>query len=148
MTRVSIAVLLVAFVAACASSIPVRGDTTEVQTLIGHWEGSFKATDSDRHGTVVFDLAAGRHTGEGKVTLFTDTSESAKQSLRIKFVEVADGTVSGKIARYTDPSCNCAVDTQFSGLVSGDSISGEYKMSAVESATELRGNWTAERVAN
>ena len=146
MTRMAAFMLVAALVTACGSSIPVKGNTTEVMSIAGHWVGEFKENDSERHGKVVFDLETGRHTGEGKVTAFNDLAETQSQTLEIKFLKVAGDAVTGTIAPYIEPRCNCKVKTEFSGALTEDAIIGSYVMASEDGAVERRGEWSATRV--
>jgi hypothetical protein len=48
------------------------------------------------------------------------------QSLRIDFVRVAPGAVSGTLEPYTAPDCNCIVSTTFTGMIQRDTIRGTF----------------------
>jgi len=44
----------------------------------------------------------------------------------MNFVRVTDGQVSGVLAPYTDPTCNCSLHTTFIGRLTGDTLAGTY----------------------
>jgi hypothetical protein len=145
MLRTSVTLTLCSLLFACASTIPVKGTRSEVMSIAGEWNGSFQEAGSERHGDVNFALDAGRHSGEGKVVAYADASKKQSQVLKIKFVKIAGEAITGTIAPYADPRCNCTVKTSFDGVVNGDSIIGSYVMSSDDADVERRGEWSAER---
>ena len=48
--------------------------------------------------------------------------------LTIRLVRVQGDTVTGRMEPYTDPDCQCTVETTFRGVLRGDTISGTFKM--------------------
>ena len=145
MLRTLLTLALGSLLLACASTIPVKGTSSEVMTIAGEWSGSFQEVGSERHGDVNFALDSGRHSGEGKVVAYADASNQQSQVLRIKFVKIAGEAITGTIAPYNDPRCNCTVKTSFDGVINGDSIIGSYVVSSDEAEVERRGEWSAER---
>jgi hypothetical protein len=134
------------FLLACGGSgsqIPVKGADSEIISIAGQWEGQYNATDAGRSGPITFSLEVGRHTADGTLSL------GGQQPLKVSFVEVQgeSGAVHGTVDRYTDPSCNCAVEAKFVGQVAGDRIEGTFTTTAVESGTVQRGTWEVTRVA-
>lgn len=126
--------------AACggAQQVEVKGGDSDLAKLAGHWEGSYTGTDSGRSGPVTFDLELGRHTADGTVLMGGETP------LKIQFVEVEGGTLSGKIDPYTDPACDCEVTTEFVGSLNGDSITGSFTTS-IAGMEPQRGEWSVIR---
>src|SRR5687767_2694703 len=103
MTKMSFAFLLLAACgASSASSVPVKGKEADIALLAGKWSGDYEGVDSGRRGSVTFDLSLGYHTAEGQVIM-----QPGGVPLQIKFVTIGEGKISGKIAPYTDPACNC-----------------------------------------
>ncbi len=145
MIRIATVLFAASFLTACAATIPVKGNTTEVMSFAGHWEGRFQERDSNRHGKVTFELETGRHTGEGKVIAFTGDDESQSQTLTIKVVRLAGDAVSGTIGPYVDPRCNCKVKSEFKGQLRDDSIVGSYVMSSDDGSVTRDGEWSVER---
>src|SRR5262245_48450666 len=110
MRTISILVL----VSACAtsnSSVPVEGSDTDVSLLAGHWEGSYEGTSSGRKGAVSLDLTVGNRVAEGKVLMNSANDPNAKE-LGITFMKVGGRNLVGNIVPYTDPQCNCTVETE------------------------------------
>jgi hypothetical protein len=131
--------------ASSASSVPVKGKDTDVAQLAGKWSGEYEGVDSGRRGSVSFDLALGFHTAEGQVVM--QTGEGAQGvPLQIQFVTIGDGQVSGKIAPYTDPGCKCTVETVFTGVLAGASMSGTF-VTRGEGLPAQTGRWSAQRTA-
>lgn len=50
----------------------------------------------------------------------------SSQVLRIAFVRVAGGNVTGTLDPYTDPECQCTVQTTFTGTLRGNTIEGTF----------------------
>lgn len=128
--------------AACGgaiSSVEMKGADTEVAQLAGDWEGSYTGIESGRSGPVSFSLQLGRHTADGTVLLGGATP------LKIEFVAVEDGTISGKMDPYQDPSCTCEVQTEFVGTVFGDAITGSYTTTVVGADKQMHGEWSVAR---
>ncbi len=143
--------VVVAFVAACGgatqTTVPVQGTDEDLGLLAGRWEGSYQGTESGRQGRVTFDLTLGHHAADGQVIMFTGTEPSAeaRQPLQIRFVQVRKGEVNGKIRPYTDPSCNCEVETEFVGQLAGDTLDGTFTTKATAEGTVQHGRWEAVR---
>jgi hypothetical protein len=127
--------------AACGGAqhpVEVKGGDSDLVKLAGDWTGSYTGIESGRSGPVSFSLELGRHTANGLVMLDSATP------LSIEFVAVQAGEISGQIAPYTDPTCNCEVHTDFVGSLDGDSISGTFT-TTVAGAGEQHGEWSVAR---
>ena len=132
--------------AASSSSVPVKGPDADVALLAGKWLGEYEGTDSGRRGSITFDLTLGYHTAEGQVLMHAGGAEDpAAVPLQIKFVAVAGGGVSGKIAPYTDPGCKCTVETEFTGRVEGQSLTGTFVTRGEALPAPQNGRWSAQR---
>lgn len=138
-------VMLLAACGASSSSVPVKGKDSDVALLAGKWEGQYEGVDSGRHGTIRFDLSLGFHTAEGQV--FMQAGEGEPVPLQIKFVNIGEGKISGKITPYTDPSCKCMVETEFTGLLEGANMSGGFTTRGT-GIPEQTGRWSAQRTAD
>jgi hypothetical protein len=145
-SKTPLAFLLVAACgASSASSVPVKGKEADIALLAGKWAGEYEGVQSGRRGSVSFDLALGFHTAEGQVTMQTG-AESAAVPLQIKFVNIGEGKISGKIAPYTDPGCNCTVETEFTGTVEGATMNGTF-VTRGAGQSDQTGRWSAQRTA-
>jgi len=146
MLRASILSLsLVLSVGACAGTqkeIPVQGTDNELVKLAGTWEGDYQGTDSGRNGPIKFDLRIGVHSAEGEVRMGGTTP------LKIDFVNVKDGQVRGTIAPYTDPACNCQVETTFLGNRSGEEIAGSFETKLGATGKTQSGTWQVKRTSH
>jgi hypothetical protein len=130
--------------AACGGSqkdVEVKGKDTETAKLAGEWEGTYEGRESGRSGTAKFNLQLGRHTAEGEVYMGGETP------LKIQFIEVEGGQIQGTIAPYTDPNCDCQVETTFLGIVNGDEIKGEFSTKVGATGQIQTGTWQVTRKA-
>lgn len=152
MIRTTVLASILTLAAACGasqSSVEVRGGTEEIAMLAGQWHGSYEGLQSGRRGTITFDLEVGRHTAEGEVLMNALGAESAATPLKIKFVSVSRGAISGRIEPYMDPQCNCEVRTTFEGKVRGDAITGTFvSVPDHPDFGEQSGWWSVERNLN
>ena len=143
--RLHLIIALVLSLSACggsSSQVPVKGTDSQVVSLAGEWEGEYKGEESGRSGPIKFSLTVGRHTAEGTVVMGGQTP------LQIKFVELeGGGSVSGKIEPYTDPSCNCMVETEFSGQRVNERIDGTFTTKVIQTGATQHGTWGVARVA-
>jgi hypothetical protein len=127
--------------AACGSAqhpVEMKGKDADLVELAGDWKGSYTGLESGRSGPVSFSLELGRHVAEGDVLL-------GATPLAIKFIAVENGELSGAIDPYTDPTCQCQVQTEFVGLLAGDSISGTFTTSVIGADVEQHGEWSVSR---
>lgn len=121
--------------------VEVKGKETETAKLAGEWEGTYEGKESGRTGTVKFSLQLGMHTAEGEVFMGGETP------LKIQFIDVEGGQIQGTIAPYTDPNCNCQVETSFIGIVDGDQIKGEFSTKVGATGQIQTGSWQVTRKA-
>ena len=143
--RLHLIIAVVLSLSACggsSSQVPVKGTDSQVVSLAGTWEGEYKGDESGRSGPISFTLTVGRHTAEGTVVMNNQTP------LQIKFVELeGGGGVNGKIEPYTDPSCNCMVETEFSGQRVSERIDGTFTTKVVQTGATQHGTWGVARTA-
>jgi hypothetical protein len=131
--------------AASNSSVAVEGNDVDVSLLSGKWAGTYEGTHSGRKGTVSLDLAGGNRVAEGKVVMNTAGDPTGAHELSIKFVQVGGRKLTGTLTPYTDPQCNCMVETEFVGVMTGDNFSGTFSSAPVGAAKQPAGTWTAQR---
>jgi hypothetical protein len=67
------------------------------------------------------------------------------QVLRIDFVSAAGGVLTGTMAPYRDPDCDCEVQTTFVGRLSGNTIEGTFTTTPSGNAPITTGRWKMER---
>jgi hypothetical protein len=118
----------------------MKGKDADLASLAGDWEGSYTGIETGRSGPVSFSLQLGRHTADGTVLLGGATP------LKVAFVAVEGGQVSGKMDTYTDPTCSCDVETEFVGTQVGDAITGSFTTTVVGAADkQMHGEWSVTR---
>ena len=166
MTRtVGVSLVLLLALAACSSTpapVPVAGKTGDLQQLAGEWEGEYSSEATGRSGTIVFQLAPGEDHAHGDVLMIprggaepfrrTDSSwpEAAhvpSQLLVIRFVSASGGAVTGTLEPYRDPSCDCTVETTFTGKIEGDAIEGTFSSVSERGVGRTGGRWRVTRKA-
>lgn len=133
----------------------------DVISLAGTWEGTYQGKESERTGSILFTIEAGKDTAHGDVLMeappryqfvAADVASGehmrhsrAPEVLRITWVGLHRGYVEGALEAYIAPDCQCTVKTVFSGYVNddGDVIKGEF----VTTGTSLRqtGTWTVRK---
>lgn len=121
--------------------VEVKGTDTELVKLVGTWEGTYHGEDSGRSGPVSFALQLGHHAAEGEVRMGGTTP------LKIEFVQIKAGQVRGTIAPYTDPSCQCQVETAFLGARDGEAIAGTFETKLGATGQVQTGSWKVTRTA-
>ena len=156
----SLSVLLL--VACAGSQAPVRlqGEPMAISSLTGLWEGEYRGQLPSSRGSITFSMAGDHETAYGDVMMFgprgqlmvaADPLEQHRahihsaQSLRIDFVRVGFGGVTGTLEPYMSPECNCVVTTTFQGNIVADTISGTYTSHDARFTTE--GTWRVVRRA-
>jgi hypothetical protein len=156
-------VLALLAVMACAPSlpetVPLVGTVSDVSSLVGEWTGEYDGGASGRSGSIVFVLRSATDTAHGDVLMIPRaygeqaTADArhgqlqlrSNQVLRIAFVRVASGEVTGTLDPYTDPNCNCPVQTTFTGRLSGNTIEGTFVTRGSQLPREQTGRWRVTR---
>jgi hypothetical protein len=136
--------LSLAALAACQyhpTPISLQGEAASIATLRGDWSGEYWGNASERRGSLNFTIAATADSAYGDVIMLTPLGQQIRpvdagdqhrlhsasaQALRIDFVRVGGGMVSGTLEPYVAPDCNCQVSTTFTGNVLGDTIRGTF----------------------
>jgi hypothetical protein len=134
-----------ATLAACGGGqreVEVKGTDNELVKLVGTWEGNYHGAESGRSGPVSFALQLGHHSAEGEVRMGGTTP------LKIEFVQIQAGQVRGTIAPYTDPGCQCQVETTFLGTRAGEAISGMFETKVGATGQIQTGSWQVARTAH
>ena len=146
-----------ALAAACKSSnpapeVPVQGG--DLSALTGRWVGEYSSTETGRTGSIVFELKSGDKVARGDVLMkpkvdaqnANDKLRTMPQMLNINFVSATGGVLRGTMDPYTDPSCDCSVQTTFVGRLSGDTIEGTFTTTPQGSAGSITtGRWKMTR---
>lgn len=158
-----IAIGIVVGVSACApvlSAVRLRGESSDLATLAGKWNGEYRSPDLGRSGSIVFRFADPRDVAYGDVAMVVPTSGTLtlagdqasvrprfhSEILKIKFVDVVNGEIFGVLEPYTDPSCECTVRTTFTGRFDGGStIRGTFTTTSPISSTAKKGTWAVDK---
>lgn len=163
-TRRHIGLGVLLLVAACTytpTPVVLHASAGDVISLAGTWEGTYQGRESERTGTILFTIEAGKDTAHGDVlmeaspraqVIAADVSTGehrfhsrAPEVLRITWVGLHRGYVEGALEPYIAPDCQCIVKTVFSGQVSdeGDLIKGDFETTG--SGIRQTGTWTVYR---
>ena len=141
MPRLALAVLLISACGGSQKAVEVKGGDAELAKVAGDWSGEYHGVESGRTGTIGFSLQLGRHTAEGEIHMGGPDAPP----LKIEFVAIDGGQVSGTIAPYTDPNCSCEVVTTFIGTATGDRIAGTFETKVSTSGDTQTGDWQVTR---
>jgi hypothetical protein len=141
--------------------VPVSGSEADLAQLAGEWVGEYSSVETGRSGSIVFHLIAGTDSAHGDVLMSAGAMQAqprmpetgqvpgaqvpAPQTLAISFVRIAGGRVSGRLAPYTDPDCQCPMRTVFEGRLNGTVLEGTYTSRRDDTAAEFRGRWRVTR---
>ena len=169
MWRHAVAVTAAGIVSACgapATPVPVGGTTADLSSLAGEWSGEYSSIESGRSGSIVFRLKAGTDSATGDVMMSAMTAGPRGEDpgppdvaahadpmrpatepahvIPIRFVRIEGGLVSGRLAPYIEPTCNCRLSTVFEGRLSGDKLEGTYTTMLPDGQLQ-RGRWEVTR---
>lgn len=149
---------------ACGASrapVPLVGQSADVSALTGEWSGDYSSAESGRSGSISFTLRAAGDSAFGDVVMVPAAlgrpltpwreqnaagSNQAPSStvLKIRFVRVEHGHVSGTLDPYADPQTGARLLTRFSGELNGNTITGTYT-TQLPSGGEQTGQWSVQR---
>ena len=157
-----LAMLVLVGSAACQyrpTPISLQGEPASIAGLRGEWAGEYWSEGSERRGALNFSISSSADSAYGDVIMFTplgqqvrpvDTGEihrmhsGSTQALRIDFVRVGGGMISGTLEPYVAPDCNCQVSTTFTGNVAGDTLRGTFVTNGVQGGNR-DGRWMMAR---
>jgi len=161
--RVTIPAALAVLAMGCSTRldpVPVAGVHTEVEQLIGDWDGTYSSSESRRTGSIFFQITAHGDSAFGDVLMpvaagtvgprpvdmLTGHEQHVRSTelLSIRFVRVAGGAVQGELEPYIAPDCDCVARTTFYGKVEGNEISGSYITTSDRGAQ--RGEWRVRKL--
>ena len=169
MCRVFVSSVIAASLAAVAGCslamrpVPVTASHIQWEALAGEWRGTYQMDAYDRHGTIAFKLVAIEEQASGEVLMIPErtgwpytqnrpapgqpSGRAAPRTelLTIRFVEAADGTLSGTMDPYWDPDRRCTAHASFTGIADGNTISGTVTSVCENDVGVLRGRWRARR---
>ena len=143
--------------ATTSDTFPVQGTEGELEFLVGTWTGEYTGDDSERSGTLTFELQAGADTAHGHVLMdpardLGYTREPAEDrpfvraraapvAIGIRFVRLRGGLLEGTLAPYEDPACECPLATTFTGRLEGDVIRGTFETVHSRDGRRETGRW-------
>jgi hypothetical protein len=144
--------------------VPVLADSESIAALVGNWVGEYSSSETGRSGSITFDLASAKDTAYGDVVMVPRVQaaqfpiqgrpetagprpQAASEPLRIRFVRLEGGRISGTLAPYIDPDCGCRVVTTFDGrFINPNTIEGKYTTRGSELYHETAsGRWKVTR---
>ena len=160
---------LAVIISACSwrqTPVPLTGDASTIQQLVGSWTGEYTSASTGRSGSVTFDLASERDTAFGDIVMLSKTNgvqavgpdrgaiisalpHVIPEPLKIRFVRAASGQLFGTLDPYKDPDCGCRLITTFQGtFISPDRIEGTFYSRGTEPGhTPAEGRWRVTRQA-
>jgi hypothetical protein len=145
----------------------VISESGSTALLVGSWAGDYSSSQTGRSGSISFELESEKDTAycdvmmvpkvgnfrmatENRPDIPVVTQQSIGEPLKIRFIRLGDGRITGTLEPYTDPECNCKVSTTFEGILKGpDKIVGSYVTTGSD-GYQSKGKWnvTRQRVAN
>jgi len=126
-----------------SAAVTVQGNDVDVTLLAGRWEGTYEGVESGRKGKIEFELSAGSRVAEGTVVMNAFEGPMNAKPLPIKLMEAQGNQVTGKLEPYTDPQCNCSVETEFVGTRKGRHIDGTFTTKVMDKTQH--GKWAVDR---
>ncbi len=143
--------------------VSVKGEEADLALLTGEWKGEYYSKSLGRGGSIEFKLIAGENSASGEVIMIprgsqipfqpisrTGEPRAAARSLevlKISFVQISKGRVSGKLDPYWDPDNKVTLLTFFDGVLKGDTIEGTFRSRREESGFFYHGQWKVTRVS-
>jgi hypothetical protein len=141
--------------------VSVKGEEADLALLTGEWKGEYYSKGLGRGGSIEFKLIAGESSASGEVIMIprgsqmpfqpisqTGEPKAATRSLevlKINFVQISQGRVSGKLDPYWDPDNKVILLTFFDGVLKGDTIEGTFRSRREESGYFYHGQWKVTR---
>jgi hypothetical protein len=164
MKRLAIVMTVGALAAACGSPgtpVPVVGTPLDLQRLAGEWVGEYSSVQTGRSGSIIFHLIAGTDSATGDVVMDPvvwgwrarppepnqpgAVPGRLPQAISIRIVRVTGNQVTGRLAPYTDPTCDCPLYTRFEGRLTADTLDGTYTSRHQAGGTTQSGRWRVVR---
>ena len=144
------------------SPVPIVADRSDVNALVGEWNGEYSSPESGRSGSIVFRLRSATDTAYGDVVMtprtvianttrepgiFAGQFQSPGRVLTIRFVRMEGRHLIGRMDPYVDPVCGCRLTTVFTGDFTPDgTIEGTYQTTGAELHHPLTsGKWKVSR---
>ncbi|UCE22280.1 MAG: hypothetical protein JSV46_08760 [Candidatus Aminicenantes bacterium] len=143
--------------------VSLKGEEADLALLTGEWKGEYYSKALGRGGSIEFKLIAGENSASGEVIMIPRGSQMPFQPisqtgeprpaarslevLKINFVQISRGRVSGKLDPYWDPDNKVTLLTFFDGVLRGDIIEGTFRSRREESGFFYHGQWKVTRIS-
>lgn len=141
-----------------APEIQLEAPPSDLERLVGEWEGRYTGGRQGRSGSIVFTLVSGEDHAHGDVLMIPEgsqrgysrypgpeTDEPLSQFLTIRFVRAAGGEVSGSLDPYWDPDARCPTYTAFRGMVTASVMKGTFESRCENGVISTTGGWKVAR---
>ena len=143
--------------------VPIISDIGSTGLLVGSWAGEYNSTQTGRSGSISFDLASEKDTAYCDVVMVpsiqtlriaTNTGtegptvrpQPTAEPLKLRFIRLGEGRVTGTLEPYKDPDCGCLVTTTFEGKFSAtNTIEGTYVTTGSGFRQQTGGRWKVKR---
>ncbi|HEX6574949.1 MAG TPA: hypothetical protein VF042_08240 [Gemmatimonadaceae bacterium] len=166
--RASVFVSLAAAAAGCGwrrTPVPVYSETGSTALLVGEWSGDYFSRESGRSGSITFAMESEKDTAYCDVTMIPKErtfqitthdrpeigpgrSQTTPEPLRVRFIRLSGGKLSGTLDPYTDPECACRVTTTFDGqMIDGNTIKGTFTTRGSGLPRIYTGEWKVTRIS-
>jgi hypothetical protein len=164
--RATATLALAAAAAGCGwrrTPVQVISDTGSNALLVGSWAGDYDSRDTGRKGTISFELESEKDTAYCDVVMIPKvgnfrvapeqrpdipvvTPQTLGEPLKIQFIRLGDGRITGTLEPYTDPECGCKVTTTFEGTFrDANKIAGTYVTRGSGGYQTTGGTWNVKR---
>jgi hypothetical protein len=155
-------VTLALTVAGCAwrrTPVPIISDAGSTGLLVGTWTGEYNSAQTGRSGSISFELASEKDTAYCDVVMVPSIQRlrvanntnpegpsvrpiPLAEPLKLRFIRLGDGRVTGTLEPYKDPDCDCQVTTTFEGKFYGtNTIEGTYVTTGTVLHQQTSGRW-------
>lgn len=141
-----LALAIPAVLSACSwrrTPVPIVAESGSAALLVGAWTGDYTSKQTGRSGTITFELASEKDTAFCDIVMIPKVQsiqivgergdraivrpQASAEPLKIRFIRLGEGRISGTLEPYVDPDCGCRVTTTFDGKFSGpDTIEGTF----------------------
>jgi hypothetical protein len=125
-------------------SIEMNGKSTDIIQLAGTWEGEFEGSENQQ-AKVAFAMNVNRRNAHKASVRASVADETKPQPLKVSYVRVRGGEISGTLAPYIDPVCMCTARTTFTGVIFGDVIRGTFVTNMPSVDKKRTGAWSMSR---
>lgn len=157
-------ILALTVLTACAwkrTPVPIISDDGSSALLVGTWSGEYSSGETGRSGSISFEMSSEKDTAYCDVVMVPKARtfqiaaqeqspqiinpQAFAQPLKIRFIRLGEGRVSGTLDPYLDPECDCPVSTTFDGNMTGANIiEGTFITRGADVPTST-GTWKVKR---